>query len=253
MPLHKIIYRFDFKPNFEIIDSAGKLLGILQEQGCWPQLGESINERSITGKDVSEDKGYFCTVGIKPTSIIGQFELIEGIELNGIEKLKIFNNMVKTTNILRKEFNICDFIRAGFRLFVFNPLDHDLEKVHLGYNKIFTSFADDLSETLGEFKDSGIKIDGEHKNGIYYKFKFGPYLNDFNKIINEIKVTPNIQQRIDEIENTFKLTYDLDFFEKNKHLSETTNLKKWALPLMDRASKAISTIESIVTQNIEVD
>ena len=255
MPINKLIYRLDFEPNFDIIDSAGKILRIFQEQGkdekTWPQLGDTIENRSVTGKNLSDENGLWYSITILPTSIIGQFESIEGINFVDIEKTKFFNDLTKTTNILRKEFKLTNFTRTGIRFYLFNPLSYELKEVHSGFNQMLSSFSQNFYETLGGIVDSGVQINGENDDGIRYNFRFGPYLKDFGKIIDYANKKPKIKQLVDSIEKDFKLTYDIDFFEKNKYLSETTNLKKWASPIIQRAFEAISIIESSVIKKIE--
>ncbi len=61
MPICRFIFRLDFKTNFDIIDSPGKILRFLSDlkkgdESFFPDLLEDGPKRLITGRYISRDK-----------------------------------------------------------------------------------------------------------------------------------------------------------------------------------------------------
>jgi uncharacterized protein YggL (DUF469 family) len=247
MPVHRVIYRLDFEPNFDIIDSTGKVLGLIKEAGNgnhWPDLGEISDRHSVSGRNSSREDGWWTSISIEPAALIGEFETLEGLSVEQIEKSKFVSRLFKITNTFRKEFKIEDFKRIGFRLIFFEEIETDRESLRKAFQSLIDkNLSDNLVKTLGGYTDLGIAFNGQHEDGLLYKMKCGPYAD------GELKnYLPNMQRiyintnRMEEQEISLSFTMDIDLYEQNVKLSETTNFNKWCYPVLGKDAKAIDII-----------
>jgi hypothetical protein len=250
MSLHRLIFRLDFDPVFQVIDSVGKILDIFQGfkskgDDVWPMLGENIETRSISGQAKSTKDGWFRSLTIEPTSIVGEFESLEGIPLDSIENSELFRHLEVTTNALKKEFHLTKFQRIGIRFYIFSkefPKDNA--------NKFVSSFIADtaktpLFEVFGESTDTGIAIDGLDEDGVNYHFNFGPHNKEFRKVLRELPKTEIINDSVEDLIEQTGLLFDIDLFVKRHYLAETTRFSKWCLPLFEKADKGVNVIKSL--------
>ena len=251
MSVHRVIYRLDFEPNFDIIDSTGQILRLIKETGdgkYWPDLGEIPERHSVSGRNLSKEEGWWMSITIEPTALIGEFESLDGISVEQVEKSQFINKLFKITNALRKKFQIDTFKRIGFRLVLFEDTQADRAAVLTAFQAfIDEDLSGSLVETLGGYTDLGIALDGQHEDGLQYKLKCGPYAE------GELKnYLPNIHrmnlgaERLAAKETDLTITLDIDLYEQNAHLSETTNFRKWCYPVLVKNRKTVD----IVLQNL---
>ena len=243
MSVHKLIFRLDFEPNFNIVDSTGKILRLLQEAGKrkhWPDLGETAEKHSISGRNISKEEGWLTSITIDPVAISGHIESLQGIPIEKIEDSKPVSRLFKITNEFRREFHINNLKRTGFRLFLFeeNPKVNK-KNVKKAFLHLFDKdLINSLSEVLGTFTDSGIGFDGTHDDGIQFHLHWGPYtqgelkrhLQEFGQLYKHCDTDPFKSQ-----DDGLIVTVDIDFFEKDHQLHETTSFAKWCRPVIDRA------------------
>lgn len=246
MSVHKIIFRLDFEPNFQIMDSPGEILRLLYESGGgkdWPELGETKEKRAVTGKCFMKEKGWNAAISIEPVAISGHVESIPGLPLDKLEDTAPVSRFFKTANRIRKKFIINQFKRTGFRIFLFETeketgLTRDTcQQAFRGlYHKELLSA---LQNQLGDFEDAGMAFDGIHEDAIQYHFKWGPYRNG------------ELRQYLQQFDSIYKhcssdpfphdedmiLTLDIDFFETDHSISESMNLTKWCGPMIERTLK----------------
>ena len=251
MTVHRVIYRLDFEPNFDIIDSTGRILRLIKEAGSgehWPDLGETPDRHSVSGRNSSKEDGWWASVSIEPAALIGEFETLEGLSVEQIEKSKIISRLFKITNIFRKEFKIEVFKRIGFRLIMFEETGESRESIRMAFQSLIDkNLSDDLVDTLGGYTDLGFALNGQHEDGLLYKMKCGPYADgEFKNYLPNMHRMCINTSKIEEQEETLTLTMDIDLYEHNVHLSETTNFNKWCYPVLAKDAKSYD----IILQNL---
>lgn len=250
MSLYRLIFRLDFDPVFQVIDSAGKILRIFQDfksndEHVWPTLGENHEKRSVTAQAQSEDEGWYRSITIDPTCIVGELETVQGIPLGAIEKNDHFIHLEHTANALRKEFQLTNFQRLGIRFYVFTQ---EIQKDRA--NEFVSRFiADDikkpLKEILGQLEDTGIALDGVGEDKISYHFNFGPHKREFIKLLNKVPKNRSTGDAAEGVIENTGLLFDIDLFERAHHLAETTRFIKWCMPLFEKAEKSVNIIKSL--------
>lgn len=247
MSVHRVIYRLDFEPNFDIIDSTGQILRLIKESGDgkhWPDLGEIPDRHSVSGRNSSKEDGWWTSITIEPAALIGEFESLEGISVEQVEKSKFIHRLFKITNTLRKTFHIDTFKRVGFRLFLFEETLADRATVLTAFQSfVDKKFSETLIETLGGYTDLGIALNGQHEDGLQYKLKCGPYADgELKNYLSNIHRMNLDTERIAVKETNLTLTLDIDLYEQNVHLSETTNFSKWCYPVLIKNTKTIEIV-----------
>lgn len=250
MPVHRVIYRLDFEPVFDIIDSAGKILRLLKEAGKgehWPDLGEIPDRHSVSGRNSSKKEGWWTSISLEPTALIGEFETLDGLHVEQIEKSKFIARLFSMTNMFRKEFRINTFKRIGFRIILFEKAATDRESVKNAFQSLLDkNFSDNLVKTLGGYTDIGIALDGQHDDGLFYKLKCGPYgEREFKNYLPNLQRIADAEKMEDKADH-LALTMDIDMYEKNTHLSDTMHFKKWCYPVLAKNTKVIDTVSQAI-------
>jgi hypothetical protein len=251
MPVCRLIFRLDFKVNFEIIERSGTVMQILwdafeKENPKGSELRENKNNRTVTVRFVSENGNFMKHLNVEPTSINGEFKSIEGVEINKLlNNTKGFVFLTKLAGQLCERFQIDRIIRSGLRLFYLNKLGKQDGDIVRAYQKIFnTEVIDNFENKLGTVQDYAIVLDGASEDGVYYHFSTGPYrAEEAQKFFHEIANKFSEQADYDMI-------CDLDLYENNFSLSNRS-LSNLYRPIIAKAQNAIETLESEITKNLE--
>jgi hypothetical protein len=252
MPICRFIFRLDFKANFDIIDSPGKILRFLSDlkkgdESFFPDLLEDGQKRLITGRYISKDKKKLYNFTVEPISIHSGMETVEGVDIEKLENNDILINLVKTTNKLRKEFHIADLVRCGFRMIFFDNIGDSVENVTLAIKKMLNNnFIQEFTSNVGNIEDIGIALDGTHEDETKFHFKCGPYYKDEAQKKQYLSLSASA---IDK-DQKFNFIADLDFYEENFSLAEAVSFQKWLQPVISRANNSISIIKSKIEDMI---
>ncbi len=242
MALHKLILRLDFEPNFEIVDSTGKILRLLHDRGegkHWPDLGEVPEKHQVTGKNFSKDEGWLASISIDPVAISGYLESLEGIPLEKIGDSPPVQRLFKIVNLIRQKFSISNFKRTGLRFFLFEEItdmkNDTVREVFLTFFK--KEMVKALHDSLGFITDCGMAFDGANDDGIQYHLKCGPYKKgEIERYLQELhSFCKNNDIFPYKPDSNTGLIIDIDFFEMDHQLHETVGFAKWCMPLIERA------------------
>ncbi|OCC15400.1 hypothetical protein DBT_1147 [Dissulfuribacter thermophilus] len=260
MSIHKLIFRLDFEPNFQVIDSPGRILQLLHEAGGgkdWPELGETREKRTITGKIFDREGGWLASITIDPVAISGYMESISGLSLEKIEDSTPISRLFRITNKIRQEFSINIFKRTGLRMFLFET-EEETNLVKSACQKGFYRLYEQdllsvLQENLGSSTDCGMAFDGINDEEMQYHIKWGPYreselrqhLKEFHSIYKNCSSDP-----FPPDENII-LTIDIDLFETDHSISESISLAKWCRPMIERTLKLRKELFEIIKTKTE--
>lgn len=247
MHVYRFIFRLDFQPVFDMIDSPGKIMRTLLneklgEKKFLPDLLEDSKTHAITAKYASEDKKEMRTLTVEPTSINGSFETVAGVELDSLENYKILGKLLILVNVLRKDFHISSIERCGARFFCFDSVgtkeENSVQKIK---SLINGDFSKTIEKIFGTTQDIGIAFDGEHEDKIKYKIKCGPYSNN-----GKDKYFSLITKQFDESIN-HDLIFDIDLFEEKFVLNEGVSFIKWCVPIINKASTMVNATKDMLT------
>jgi hypothetical protein len=235
MPIHRLIYRLDFKTSYDILNGSGNVARILIEDfpDFFPTVGETKNWRQLAAK--FSDERIFREIAVDPKSFVASIEYLDGVMPDSLRDDKSFAPIVKMLSTLCAEFKISSFSRAGFRVWM-------LEKTGLGWQgnreKLLGAVSKPLQEpaaaALGEVFDVGVAFDGRSSAKVSYHLMFGPYRG---KAENK-KYFPNLGEKFPE-DSPFDFVIDLDQYEELFTYGNTT-AEKWWRPLVDNTSSVAS-------------
>jgi hypothetical protein len=251
MPVCRLIFRLDFKVNFEIIERSGTTMRMLwetfeKENPKGFELKENRNNRSVTIRSVSENGDFTRHLNVEPTSINGVFESIEGVEVNKLlYDTKGFIFLTKLASDLCEEFHIDHILRSGLRLLHLNKLGKYAGDIVKAYQPMFnTEVINRFEDKLGSIQDYAIVLDGVSEDGVGYHFLTGPYrTEEAQKFFHEIADTISKQADYD-------MVCDLDLYENDFSLSKRS-VSKLYRPLIAKAERVIETLEKEIIRNLE--
>lgn len=251
MPICRLIFRLDFKVNFEIIEHAGTIMQTLweafeKENPKNLELRENKNNRTVTIRFVSESGDFMRHLNVEPTSIHGAFESIEGVEIDKLlNDTKGFMFLTKLASRLCEKLHVENIIRSGLRLFYLNKLGKQNHDIVRAYQKMFNpEMIGKLENELGTIQDYALILDGAADDGVHYHFSTGPYRAE------------EAQKFFYEIANAFKeqtdydMICDVDLYENNFSLSNRP-LANLYRPIIAKAKHIIETLESQIIKNLE--
>lgn len=244
MNICRVVFRIDFDVNYEIIDSAGKIMRMMGDNlnSDLKDLGEAVGNRRISARFISKERDRQYHVTVDPISIHFTLEILGGATYDKLETIDEFNKLIKITNLLRKEFSISNLKRLGFRLFCLdNPTTSFESSKKTNLTLIDSSINSKITDTIGTIDDVGLSFDGTNEDGIGFHLRFGPYKqSESDKYFDELK------KEFAEIDK-FNLIYDIDFFEKAFELNKDVSILKWIGPNINRFKKLSSSINSIIS------
>ena len=241
MAIHNIIFRIDFKPNYLIIDSAGKIMSLLKEMGdnFWNEFGDSPATRAITAIYKSEDQ--YRQITIEPTTINFTIETSKIIEAGRIESNSEYINLMKVIGLFCEVFKITDIKRAGLRTICLKSFGTNQDLKPMFAKTIENSAINSINSSLGKSNDYGIVADGEDSDKLKYHLRFGPYGKD-----EANKYFSFLYKEISELNYNF--ICDLDIYEENFALS--IKPAKWSIVPITKIEKFVSSIEKSLTENL---
>ncbi|MDX5333500.1 MAG: hypothetical protein LPK58_05585 [Gammaproteobacteria bacterium] len=245
MSIHRVIFRFDFKANFEIVDRPGEIMRILDDvsDGFWDELREaSQNRRIMAVYKKAERERVARFIAVEPTAIYGVMESMAGWPLEDLEanRVESFRVLLRLVTKLFERFQITDLSRAGLRLIhLGTPLDR-IERLRSVFRqKVATEVSSHIEKNLGEIADFGFGFEGMNEDKIHYRVSFGPYLDqESQKWFQEFGADFTA-------EGDPNLIFDLDLFEHDISLP-SGSAARWMRPLFARAKASLHSIEAYI-------
>ena len=142
MPVCKVIFRLDFKPNFGIIDSPGKIFEIFWdtlnlENRPNSQLSESPPHRIISVQTRNGEGDLVAFFNASPNSLDGAFEKAEGIELLNLLETEPLVSLFKLADRLCEDFKIDAISRSGFRLIYLGKVGNSFQDALASFERFF--------------------------------------------------------------------------------------------------------------------
>ena len=247
MPYHRVIFRLDFMPNFDIIETPAKTMRIIMEKydSFLPDLGEDIVQRSITAKYEAASGDYIRSITVTPTAITGLIDTSKGIKRSGVLTDTDLAKLIKIANELRSSYHINNLVRTGLRFYYFSKIAAQEGSVNNAFQRLFDhKFIKSLHATLGTVNDLAFVLDGEHEDKILYHLRSGPYFKGELSRKKYLTINPD---KFDE-NNDVDLILDVDMYENNHTLNETVSFAKWCDPLVKRANKLIEELKPMLAK-----
>lgn len=249
MPVCRLIFRLDFKLNYDIVGAPEKVMRIINESAgsFWSDLGENIKGRLITARNESEENRWGRNITVSPNTISGFFEKHEGFAIEDIENDEIFLNFVKIINRLRGQFRINDLQRCGLRFFYFSKIASEENAVNQAFQRMLdNTLLEEVISSLGEIQDIGIHLEGSHEDKIKYHVNCGTYFKGEAEKKGYLEYFAN---KFDQVKE-FDFICDIDLYEDSFFLSEMASYAKWCNPLINKARKFINLGELLLSKKI---
>jgi len=223
----KLIFRVDYRVNYEFLDRPGRILKVLNENipGYWSEVGEARDTRSISGRWRHPTNSAYRQISVEPKAIWGLFEDFEGLDLADVPNSTFFTNASETLVDIFKMLGISDLLRSGLRMSCIEDFGGRFEHP----SKNFLTFLDkedvqNFESKIGAIEDVSFTFVGHTQDKIGYRVTFGPGADsDLGSIFEHAEV-PTVSE---EPTRPHHLTADMDFFETNFSFAGL-NLKKWA-------------------------
>lgn len=223
----KLIFRLDFPISYDLFDSSGKIIRILNEQfpGYWAQVGETRDARRVTGNTRDDDAGTIRLINVEPTAIHGSLEDRSGISFKEISECEYMEKCDATVTEVLRTFKVTDLTRLGLRLFCTDTYGDRFENPL----RKFLNFTDrektsEFEDEIGTLSDASFTFEGTSEDDVLFRISFGPgEKTDLQKVFNEI--------RVDELEESTHLSHhliaDIDMYERDFSFAGNS-LKRWA-------------------------
>jgi hypothetical protein len=109
MELHRVIFRVDFPPAFELVNHWGEALALLNANKLWTQLGETANLRQIVAQH--NDQG----TGVSHNTVVALNYISGNIEQYPIKSLESFERVFRDVTGIVTLGGISSFLRIGAR------------------------------------------------------------------------------------------------------------------------------------------
>lgn len=233
MSCFRVIFRLDYDPHYEMIDSLGKTMKIITSETFdgekfLPDLLERQQGFGVAAQHKNPKTNETRILAIEPGAIHGSFDVVEGLDGSYLKEFKIYTKLIKIVNEARKAYEINMLNRSGVRSYFLDNVEN-IEVLSKFNSLIDYNFFTRVKDTLGEVTDSGIAFDGENADGIKYHLKLGPYNQK-----EADKYFPNTHKFMDSIED-YNVIADIDLYQNNFELDYRVSYDKWCSPNFERA------------------
>lgn len=246
VPVHRFIFRLDFqKPNFNIVNSPGTVMQLIQEMGekYWDEIQDDAASRKIAAVTKDLEKGIIRQITVEPMVLNFAYDSAKGIEIDALEGHATIEKLFDGVHKLCEHFKIDKIERAGVRLIALSSIKEDcpeLEFQHLFDGPVLNS----VESSLGKITDTAMVFDGEGPDKLNYHCRFGPHKADQLERYFQ-RDTVKIMKEVAEPCN---LVFDLDFFELK--FAMTVSAAKWSKAPIKKAKQVIKEIETYLSEKL---
>jgi len=241
MPIHRIIFRIDYKANFEIMNSPGTVMSLMNGDNheYWQEFHDSSQTRQISGVYSKSDKGIQRRLTVDPSSINFEIEWLEGMPFTKLEDDNDYRELFKRVKALCTNFHINEFNRAGIRFIHLSTVGSEGGNLASSFSGLFpVNLHFSVQNSMGKPYDYGIAIDGSDVDGSKYHLKFGPYSK------SEKTKYFLAAGEIDE-----NLICDLDFYEESFAFANS-NPTGWVRPFINKGNIVINELTKELLERI---
>ena len=211
--IHRFIFRLDFNPIFQIIDSVGSNLDLFnkcaKDLGLeWQGLSVNRNRSLVIGK-IQHDEIEYCNINLEPNSLGGELQLRDGKNIGEITDTKLFKLFKVITEDVTEKFVIQKFNRIGIRSWlILDAEESDFESLlRLFINKV--NWFNEFNHEDEKIDDAGFVLESTLDDKQKIKFIFGPYQKSESK-----KYFPDIKDSIGNL----GIISDIDIYEYDKEI-----------------------------------
>jgi hypothetical protein len=248
MAICSLIFRLDYKQNFEILNQPGTIMRIISNEGgkkFWNEFQDSPQNRHIAATYLDDKKpSLFRQITVDPTTITFSIEFAPGIKLEKIGDNESFTGLSKIVKSLCNNFNIDEILRCGIRIIYFNSIGNNNPNLKTYSNKFFDDkLLGVIEKSIGHPEDYGFSFDGTSNDNIKYRLRFGPYTKDEAKKYLE-HVHENMANNCE-----FNFICDLDLYELKFSLAQRRPIA-WSKPLLEKAQKLINGLENSLLEKL---
>lgn len=208
MAVRRIIFRLDFRPNFDIVDAPGTVMRLLDpdQDGFWDALHDAQAKRLIVADWISPDGTEFRKVSVEPVALTFSIERSTGFEMDRIEHDATFSKVLNRVQNIYEKFKLSKLQRAGIRFYYMPSAFAGAESLELFRKQISGDFTGGLEKQFGDVRDVGISYEGGHEDGVSYNFRAGPYFPRESK-----KYVEKIGEKLES--ETIASIFDIDLYE----------------------------------------
>lgn len=248
MRVYRLIFRLDFqRPNFDIIDSPGTVMRILNEMGekYWPEFqDDSINRKVVTTNN-DKEKGTFRQMTVEPTAVTFSFESTVGISINSLDTDETIVALFKGVNALCDNFKINEIERAGIRFTILSSVKEGNPSLEPLFGVLVDSrLVSNVTSHLGNIKDFGLSFDGEASDKLSFHCHFGPYGPGEAKK----RFTPTTAKKMEEDGAPANIIFDIDLYEAK--FAMTVSAAKWSKKPTLKAAKLATEVEAYLLERL---
>lgn len=218
MPLHKIVFRVDFKPVYRIVDNPGEIMATLSAladehnfKDFWVSLTEDVRKHLVVATHRHDRRT--CDFNVEPTAISFELQDAEGIEPEGSQKNEIVMRLLRLCDEVTAKYDLYTFKRIGLRFTYVGHIKGSSSAVLASLHPTGKlAGAGQIESVIGKISDVGIRCDGKDKDGIEYHLAYGPFFpkEDGKKHFNNL-MTDKFEAELDA--GSFDFVSDLDLYE----------------------------------------
>lgn len=238
MPIHRIIFRLDFRVNFNIMNNPGKVLEVIDkaQKSFWSKFQVSSSQYTLSAFFETKNKDLFRKINIEPSAVTLELETVAGVKLDKIEIDDSYKQMLMIISKICKEYQIEKIQRAGFRLLYCDKIGNEEDSIKLFCKMFDKGITSGIEKVLGDIVDYGMSFDGHGSDKIHYHIHSGPYFPD--EIRKYFKV---ISEEFNK--NNYNMICDLDLYENDFSLKNIL-VSNWLNPLYIKSQNIIDFIKS---------
>ncbi|QDI79218.1 hypothetical protein E8E01_01640 [Methylorubrum populi] len=224
----RLIWRFDFDPNWQFLDRRGSTLRILHETvpAFFTRIGDGSIVDSFAAEHTESDSSRKFSTEV--ASINGSFEWYKGIDIDKLLISKSFRDCDKLFTALSNLYDLNIIRRAGLRTIgVSTNIKRVCNRSFDGW--VHPDISNEITSHFGAPRDVGIVIDGQGDDQLYYRANIGPIA--IKNIEMNIPSASELQAK--QLHDDYLHFFDIDLFEINFKMSNRS-LYRWASTKIDK-------------------
>jgi hypothetical protein len=219
--VRRLIFRYDYSPNFDVLDGMGAVLKIvMNDENFWQQY--SLSE-VVCSADF-EDQSLRRSITVGHETINGVIDFILPIALDSVSDHSSYVGFDKIVKAFLAKFDIQNINRGGLRIVCVN--EGSRTKAGEQFRRFFNNdFLKTFEDEVGVINKPSFFFEGVTSEDLGYRVNIAPVsAGEKDAYLNTLQPEQRAAYKEDK---TLFIGIDIDLFEHHFNFG-TLSLKKWS-------------------------